>query len=125
MAFHVYILRSASTGRFYVGHTENLSKRMAEHTIATERHRPRIEVRGDLFIGRNSPLDQKPVGGSEKSKGRRAMLGLSSWLERPDRGDHEIWYSPMADRRFPLGHKILSGHAANAVLKQAGIPKQV
>ena len=44
--------------------------------------------------------------------------------ERPGRGDHEIWYSPITDRRFPVDHKILSRHTANAVLKQAGIPKQ-
>jgi hypothetical protein len=44
--------------------------------------------------------------------------------ERPGRGDHEIWYSPITDRRFPVDYKILSRHTANAVLKQAGIPKQ-
>jgi HicA toxin of bacterial toxin-antitoxin, len=42
----------------------------------------------------------------------------------PGRGDHEIWYSPITERRFPVDHKILSRHTANAVLKQAGIPKQ-
>ena len=31
MAFHVYVLRSLSTGRFYVGHTENLARRISEH----------------------------------------------------------------------------------------------
>ena len=31
MPFHVYILRSQSTGRFYIGHTENLIKRIFEH----------------------------------------------------------------------------------------------
>jgi len=31
MPFHTYILRSQATGRFYVGHTENLNKRLAEH----------------------------------------------------------------------------------------------
>ena len=31
MAFHVYVLRSQSTGRFYVGHTENLARRISEH----------------------------------------------------------------------------------------------
>ncbi|MGH9774183.1 MAG: GIY-YIG nuclease family protein [Candidatus Acidiferrales bacterium] len=31
MAFFTYILRSKSTGRFYVGHTENLQKRVFEH----------------------------------------------------------------------------------------------
>jgi hypothetical protein len=34
------------------------------------------------------------------------------------------WYSPITQRRFPVDHKILSRHTANAVLKQAGIPKQ-
>jgi len=45
-------------------------------------------------------------------------------FERPDRGDHEIWYSPITERRFPVDHSIVSRHTANAVLKQAGIPKQ-
>jgi len=45
-------------------------------------------------------------------------------FERPGRGDHEIWYSPITDRRFPVDHKILSRHLANVVLKEAGIPKQ-
>jgi putative endonuclease len=31
MPFHMYILRSSSTGRFYVGHTEDLRKRWDEH----------------------------------------------------------------------------------------------
>ena len=44
--------------------------------------------------------------------------------ERPVRGDHEIWYSPITQRYFPVDHKILSRHTANGVLKQAGVPKQ-
>jgi len=31
MPFCAYVLRSQSTGRFYVGHTENLTKRIFEH----------------------------------------------------------------------------------------------
>ncbi len=31
MPFNMYILRSASTGKFYVGRTENLTKRLFEH----------------------------------------------------------------------------------------------
>jgi len=31
MPFHAYILRSRSTGRSYVGHTGNLTKRIFEH----------------------------------------------------------------------------------------------
>ena len=45
-------------------------------------------------------------------------------FERPGKGDHEIWYSPITERRFPVDGKILSRHTANAVLRQAGIVKQ-
>ena len=45
-------------------------------------------------------------------------------FERPGKDDHEIWYSPITQKRFPVDGKILSRHTANAVLKQAGIPKQ-
>jgi predicted GIY-YIG superfamily endonuclease len=31
MPFHTYILCSASSGKYYVGHTENLSQRILEH----------------------------------------------------------------------------------------------
>lgn len=46
------------------------------------------------------------------------------YFERPGRGDHEIWYSAITQRRFPVDHDIKSRHTANAVLKQAGIAKQ-
>ncbi|WP_088892866.1 type II toxin-antitoxin system HicA family toxin [Leptolyngbya ohadii] len=44
-------------------------------------------------------------------------------FERQGKGDHEIWYSPISDRRFPVDNAIKSRHTANAVLKQAGLPK--
>jgi len=31
MAFFTYILRSALTGRFYIGHAEDLARRVGEH----------------------------------------------------------------------------------------------
>ena len=31
MPFHVYVLKSQSSGRFYVGHTEHLTRRVFEH----------------------------------------------------------------------------------------------
>jgi hypothetical protein len=55
---------------------------------------------------------------------KEILLAHGCRFDRPGRGDHEIWYSPITDRRFPVDHKILSRHTANAVLKQAGIPKQ-
>jgi hypothetical protein len=42
---------------------------------------------------------------------------------RPGKGDHEIWFSPLTERNFPVDAKILSRHTANGVLKQAGLPK--
>lgn len=44
-------------------------------------------------------------------------------FERQGKGDHEIWYSPITDRRFVVDSSIKSRHTANAVLKQAGLPK--
>ena len=46
-----------------------------------------------------------------------------SYFERQGKGDHEIWYSPITNLRFPLDNKIKSRHTANGVLKQAGLPK--
>lgn len=45
-------------------------------------------------------------------------------FERQGKGDHEIWFSPITGVRFPVDSKIKSRHTANAVLKQAGLPKQ-
>ena len=45
-------------------------------------------------------------------------------FERQGKGDHEIWFSPITDRRFVVDNRIKSRHTANGVLKQAGIPKQ-
>ena len=45
-------------------------------------------------------------------------------FERQGKGDHEIWYSPISGKRFPVDSNIKSRHTANAVLKQAGLTKQ-
>lgn len=44
-------------------------------------------------------------------------------FERQGKGDHEIWYSPMTDLRFPVDADIRSRHTANLVWKQAGLDK--
>jgi len=31
-------------------------------------------------------------------------------FERPGRGDHEIWYSPIMNRRFPVDQDCLPPH---------------
>jgi len=45
-------------------------------------------------------------------------------FERKGKGDHEIWYSPISGKRFPVDNKIKSRHTANGVLKQAGLGKR-
>jgi hypothetical protein len=45
-------------------------------------------------------------------------------FERQGRGDHEIWYSPATRISFVVDAHIKSRHTANAVLKQAGLPKK-
>jgi hypothetical protein len=44
-------------------------------------------------------------------------------LVRQGKGSHEIWYSPITKRNFPIPVGIASRHTANAVLRQAGLPK--
>ena len=46
------------------------------------------------------------------------------YFERQGKGDHEIWYSPLTERRFVVDNKMKSRHTANGVLKQAGLRKQ-
>ena len=45
-------------------------------------------------------------------------------FERQGKGDHEIWFSPIAQIRFVVDNVIKSRHTANAVLKQAGLSKK-
>jgi hypothetical protein len=45
------------------------------------------------------------------------------YFVRHGNGDHDIWYSPITDRRFPVDAKIKSRHTANGIMKQAGLPK--
>jgi hypothetical protein len=40
---------------------------------------------------------------------------------RHGKGDHDIWYSPLSNRNFPVDGKIPSRHTANAIMQQAGI----
>jgi len=54
---------------------------------------------------------------------KKLLLEAGCSLERQGKGDHEIWYSPITDRRFVVDGAILSRHTANAILKQAGLPK--
>lgn len=54
---------------------------------------------------------------------KKLLLEADCIFERQGKGDHEIWYSPITDRRFVVDGTIKSRHTANAVLKQAGLAK--
>ena len=44
-------------------------------------------------------------------------------LVRQGKGSHEIWQSPITKRNFAVPVGIPSRHTANAILRQAGLPK--
>ena len=54
----------------------------------------------------------------------KVLLGAGCVFVRHGRGDHDMWYSPITDRNFPVDSGITSRHTANGILKQAGLPKQ-
>jgi hypothetical protein len=54
---------------------------------------------------------------------RRILLRAGCYFVRAGKGSHEIWYSPITKRRFPVPIGMVSRHTANAVLAQAGLPK--
>jgi len=54
---------------------------------------------------------------------KKQLRSAGCSLERQGKGDHEIWYSPVTRIRFVVDGAIKSRHTANAVLKQAGLPK--
>ncbi|MBW4626189.1 MAG: type II toxin-antitoxin system HicA family toxin [Brasilonema octagenarum HA4186-MV1] len=54
---------------------------------------------------------------------KKILSEAGCYFERQGKGDHEIWYSPITDRRFVVDSSIKSRHTANAVLKQAGLSK--
>jgi hypothetical protein len=54
---------------------------------------------------------------------KELLLDAGCYFSRQGKGDHEIWYSPITEQRFVVDQTIKSRHTANAVLKQAGLPK--
>jgi hypothetical protein len=51
------------------------------------------------------------------------LRGREGRESRHGKGDHEIWHSPISNRRFMVDNNIKSRHWANYTLKQAGLPK--
>lgn len=60
---YLYILQSASTGRYYIGTTDNLDRRLAEHTAgvspATRNRGPWQVVYTELHPDRSSAMKRE------------------------------------------------------------------
>jgi len=54
---------------------------------------------------------------------RELLRAAGCSLVRQSRGSHEIWHSPITGRNFAVPVHIPSKHTANAILRQAGLPK--
>ena len=54
---------------------------------------------------------------------KKLLSDAGCYFERQGKGDHEIWYSPITQKRFVVDGTIKSRHTANAVLKQEGLSK--
>lgn len=59
-----------------------------------------------------------------EKKVREILKDKGCSFVRHGKGDHDIWYSPIVNKSFPVDSKIKSRHTANSVLKEAGIGKQ-
>jgi len=55
---------------------------------------------------------------------RELLRAAGCELVRQGRGSHEIWRSPITKRNFAVPVGIPSRHTANAILRQAGLPKE-
>ena len=55
---------------------------------------------------------------------KRYLQDAGCSFDRQGKGDHEIWFSPLTNIKFVVDSHIKSRYTANAVLKQAGLPKK-
>jgi hypothetical protein len=54
---------------------------------------------------------------------KKILSAAGCHYDKPGKGDHEIWFSPITGIRFTVDNKIKSRHTANEALKQAGLEK--
>jgi predicted RNA binding protein YcfA (HicA-like mRNA interferase family) len=54
---------------------------------------------------------------------RELLRASGCTMVRQGKGSHEIWHSPITNRNFAVPIGIPSRHTANAILRQAGLPK--
>jgi len=52
---------------------------------------------------------------------RRKLMEYGCSFKRHGKGDHDIWFSPISKKSFPVDGVIKSRHLANVIMRQAGI----
>ncbi len=58
------------------------------------------------------------------AKPLKRLLTSAGWeLLRQAKGDHEIWHNPATGQKVTVVTFLKSRHLANAILKEAGLPK--
>ena len=84
--FTVYILQSLITGRYYVGHTDDLSRRIEEHNTGqakyTRRGKPWRVVYTEKYQSRTMAMKREREIKGKKS--RKYIQELIEMGERPD-----------------------------------------
>jgi len=56
-----------------------------------------------------------------EKKVRKILKDNGCMFVRRGKGDHDIWFSPVTNRRFPVDSVIKSRYMANVIMKQSGI----
>jgi predicted GIY-YIG superfamily endonuclease len=85
--FHVYILRCAD-GRYYVGHTDDIEKRLSEHNLGTfdgftRKRRPVAVVYSEVYSSRDDAFQrERQLKGWSRAKKEALMRGEYSELVR-------------------------------------------
>ena len=54
----------------------------------------------------------------------RMLRDAGCTFVRQAKGSHEMWFSPLTKRHFAVPFDIEKSSTANAILKQAGLPKK-
>lgn len=58
------------------------------------------------------------------AKPLKKILTAAGWqILRQGKGDHEIWHDPRTGQKVTVVTFLKSRHLANAILKEAGLPK--
>ena len=72
LVFHVYILRSQGSGKFYIGQTNNLDRRLYEHNNSAE----------NSYTSKYRPWELQI---SFKTNSRKDSVRLEKYLKKKDR----------------------------------------